>query len=143
VSTADPFPADQNRIIKALERRIEALEAQVRQRPGAPVTKATAPFTIPGAAPSTPASGVQIGVSGGKIVFQHADGSTETIPELNLNLPGAAPTYPASFSSPATVSGTVQDTHYNLLRSDIVNQLFNPLRDLIEKGRASGLWLSS
>lgn len=57
-----------------------------------------------------------------------------------LTVPGVRPTYPASFDSPATVTGTVQPEHYNLLRADVVTQLFTPLRELINSGDNIGLW---
>lgn len=125
--------------VSRLRAEINELKALVRQRSA--LTTASEGWrmkdmSIPNVGPGE----IQIGSNGGEL-FVATDSGVKRIPDLAL--PGAAPTYPASFSSPATVSGTVQDTHYNLLRSDIVNQLFNPLRDLIEKGRASGLWLSS
>lgn len=57
-----------------------------------------------------------------------------------ITVPVARPTYPASFSSPATVSGTVQDVHYNQLRKDVVDQVFTPLRTVILAGDSIGLW---
>lgn len=57
-----------------------------------------------------------------------------------ITVPVARPTYPASFSSPATVSGTVLPEHYNSLRADIVAQTFTPLRTVILAGDSIGLW---
>lgn len=135
----DKFSGNLADEVAQLRAELNELKALVRQRPA--LTTASqgwkmTDMTIPSVGPGE----IQIGSNGGDL-FVATDSGTKRIPDLNT--PGAAPTYPASFSSPATVSGTVQDTHYNLLRADVVNQLFNPLRDLIEKGRTSGLWLSS
>jgi hypothetical protein len=133
----DVYPGDAAARIRQLEKDVEELKALLRQRPA--TTSASlgwrmANMSIPSVGPGE----IQIGSNDGELYVQTESG-TKRLPSL----PGAAPDYPGSFSSPATVSGTVQDTHYNLLRSDVVNQLFNPLRDLIEKGRVtggSGLW---
>ncbi|MBF8194395.1 hypothetical protein ITP53_53815 [Nonomuraea sp. K274] len=80
--------------------------------------------------------------------LQKLETAVRTKPALNLpdipvlDVPGVAPTYPGSFSSPATVSGTVEPVHYNALRADIVAQLHGPLREVIQSGRGSGLWRS-
>lgn len=135
----DKFSGNLADEVAQLRAELNELKALVRQRPA--LTSASqgwrmSDMSIPSVGPGE----IQIGSNAGELFVQTENG-TQRLPTLNV--PGAAPTYPSSFSSPATVSGTVQDTHYNLLRADVVNQLFGPLRDLIEKGRASGLWSSS
>lgn len=48
--------------------------------------------------------------------------------------------WPGSFTSPATVSGTVPDTAYNALRADIVSELHTTVRALLNAGYAAGWW---
>lgn len=135
----DKFSGNLADEVAKLRAEVNELRALLRQRQ--PLTTASQGWRMTDMSiPSVGPGEVQIGSSGGDLFVATSSG-VKRIPDLDV--PGAAPTFPASFSSPATVSGTVQDTHYNLLRADIVNQLFEPLRDLIIKGRASGLWLSS
>jgi hypothetical protein len=137
----DLFPGNFVETVEDLRRRVEELEALLNARK--PLTSASqgwrmANMTIP----SVSAGEIHVGSNDDALFVQTSSGTTR-LPAV----PGAAPTYPGSFSSPATVSGTVQDTHYNQLRADVVAHLHGPLRDLIEKGRTtgggSGLWLPS
>lgn len=55
----DQFPAEQGRDIRALERRIEALEKLVREVRGVPVTQASTAFFLPNVSvPPTPTGGI-------------------------------------------------------------------------------------
>jgi hypothetical protein len=133
----DLFPGNFVETVEDLRRRVEELEALLTARK--PLTSASQGWRLPDMTVPTVGPGeIHFGSNGGEPFFQTESG-TKRLPTL----PGAAPAYPGSFSSPATVSGTVQDTHYNQLRADVVTHLHGPLRDLIEKGRVtggSGLW---
>lgn len=122
--------------IRQLTARVALLEAQLKQRPA--LTAASQGWRMTEMAIPTVDDGeIHIGANDGELFVTTSSGTKR----LNqVNVPGVRPTYPASFSSPATVSGTVQDTHYNALRADVVNQLFNPLRELINSGDDIGLW---
>ncbi|MEV0619610.1 hypothetical protein AB0I81_40270 [Nonomuraea sp. NPDC050404] len=143
MSGFDATGATQIKIIQALENRIAALESQVRTRLGAPVTRTSGALFIPNVSePSPQSGGVKVyAVSGGLRVIE-PDG---TVHEVGGGVQPAedAPTYPASFTSPATIGGTPTASNYNDLRADVVNQLFNPLRGLIQIGRDAGFWPSS
>lgn len=79
--TFDQYGATDVRIIKALERRIEALEAQVRQVPGAPVTQASGPLFLPNSSePATPTGGVKMYAVGGSFRVIEDDGTVRQIP---------------------------------------------------------------
>jgi hypothetical protein len=80
VSLIDPYPVDQNRIIQALERRVAALEAQIRNRPGAPVTEASGPLFLPNSSPSTPAGGCKVYAVGGDFRVINSNGVVRQIP---------------------------------------------------------------
>jgi len=122
--------------IRQLERDVEELKTLLRQRP--PLTAASQGWRMSDMAiPSVGPGEVQIGSNGGEL-FVATESGTKRLNQLDV--PGATPAYPSSFSSPATVTGTVQDTHYNLLRADVVAQLHTPLRDVINKGASIGLW---
>ncbi|MFB4276031.1 hypothetical protein ACBJ59_12105 [Nonomuraea sp. MTCD27] len=66
MSQLDQFPDNQNRIVRDLERRIEQLEAQVKNRPGAAVSRASGSFFLPDGAVSGQAGGMTMGGSGGQ-----------------------------------------------------------------------------
>ena len=138
----DVFPSDPMQRIRQLERDVEELKALLKQRQ--PLTTASQGWKMTDMSIPTVGPGeIQIGSNAGEL-FVATENGTQRLPTLNV--PGAAPDYPGSFTSPATVSGTVLDVHYNALRADVVAQLHGPLRDLIEKGRTttgSGLWLPS
>lgn len=132
----DRYPDDLFAVIRELTSRVEQLEAQLRQR--APLTTASQGWRMTDMAiPSVGPGEIQIGSNGGELFVATSSG-TQRLQQLNV--PVTTPTYPASFSSPATVSGTVQDTHYNLLRADVVNQTFTPLREVINRLATAGLW---
>ena len=138
----DKFSGNLADEVAALRAEVAELKAIIRARPA--LTTASQGWRMTDMdIPSVAAGEIQIGSNDGDLFVATADG-TKRIPTLNI--PGAAPDYPGSFTSPATVSGTVLDVHYNALRADVVAQLHGPLRDLIEKGRTttgSGLWLPS
>lgn len=132
----DVFPSDPMQRIRQLERDVEELKALLKQRQ--PLTTASQGWRMTDMSiPSVGSGEIQIGSNGGELFVATASGTQR----LNqLNVPVTTPTYPASFSSPATVSGTVLDTHYNLLRADVVNQLFNILREVINRLATAGVW---
>lgn len=130
---------------RALERRVNDLFTSIQNRSGTVV--ASQGWLLRAMSdPATPPTGdVYIYASGGRLWARSTLGDVplEPIPDIPPPFTGTStPQYPLSFSSPATVTGTVQDTHYNLLRADIVNQLFLPLRDVINKGATTSppLW---
>ncbi|MEU6725456.1 hypothetical protein ABZ917_17250 [Nonomuraea wenchangensis] len=133
----DKFPGDLADEVARLRAEVNELRALVRQR--APLTTASQGWRMTDMAiPSVGPGEVRIGSNNGEFFVQTESGTQR----LNqLNVPVTTPTYPASFSSPATVSGTVQDTHYNLLRADVVNQTFTPLREVINRLATAGIWL--
>ncbi|MGS2641668.1 hypothetical protein [Streptosporangium sp. G12] len=90
MSVLDPFPVDQNRIIKSLERRIEALEALVRTQAGAPVTKASGAFFLPNSGtPDTPVGGALVYASSGDFRVRTSGGVIKQMPGIGVSVPNA------------------------------------------------------
>lgn len=132
----DKFSGNLADEVSRLRAEVNELRALVRQRQ--PLTQASqgwrmSDMSIPSVGPGE----IQIGSNNGEL-FVATESGTQRLNQLEV--PGTTPTYPASFSSPATVSGTVQDTHYNLLRADVVAQTFTPLREVINSLAAVGIW---
>lgn len=133
----DKYPSDLLAEIRQLRAEVAALQAEVKRRPA--LTTASQGWRMKDQSIPAVAEGeIHIGSNNGELFIATASG-TQRLQQLNA--PVGRPTYPASFSSPATVTGTVQPEHYNLLRADVVNQLFNPLREVITAGDAIGLWI--
>ncbi|SET47906.1 hypothetical protein [Nonomuraea wenchangensis] len=132
----DKFPGDLADEVARLRAEVNELRALVRQR--APLTTASQGWRMADMAiPSVGPGEIQIGSNGGELFVATSSGTQR----LNqLNVPVATPPYPASFTSPATIGGTPTAQNYNDLRADVVNQLFTPLRDVINKGATIGLW---
>ena len=129
---SDPFPVDQNRIIKDLERRIEALEAQVRARPGTPITQASGPFYIPNSStPDTPTGGVRLYAAGGGFRVIEDDG---TVREIGDPFTPASNVIVDSITAP-TAPGTYNSTWGQQIRNDLVS-VNNGLVELIVNMRA-------
>ncbi|MGA4989856.1 hypothetical protein [Nonomuraea bangladeshensis] len=132
----DRYPDDLFAVIRELTARVEQLEAQLRQR--APLTTASQGWKMTDMAiPSVGPGEIQIGSNGGEL-FVATESGTKRLNQLNV--PVATPPYPASFTSPATIGSAPTAQNYNDLRADVVNQLFTPLRDVINKGASIGLW---
>jgi hypothetical protein len=130
----DKFSGDLADEVARLRAEVKELRELVRSRPA--TTSASlgwrmANMSIPSVGPGE----IQIGSNDGELFVQTESG-TKRLPPL----PGAAPTYPGSFTSPATIGGTPTAQNYNELRADVVNQLFNPLREVINRGDDIGLW---
>lgn len=134
----DKFSGNLADEVAALRAEVAELRAIVRSRPA--LTTASSGWRLKDQdIPDVSGDEVHIGSNDGELFVATSSG----VQRLNqLNAPVSRPTYPASFSSPATVSGTVLPEHYNLLRADVVNQLFNPLREVINRGDDIGLWNS-
>ncbi|MGW4411150.1 hypothetical protein ACWEJ6_44465, partial [Nonomuraea sp. NPDC004702] len=75
----DPLPTDVGRLIRELEKRVEALEAKSGTRP--PITEASAGWTMRGmAAPDTsgmPATDGRIYIKGGRLTFRPGGNGSE------------------------------------------------------------------
>jgi hypothetical protein len=100
MSGFDAYGSTEVRIIAALERRIEDLEAQVRNRPGAPVTQASGPLFLPNSAtPDVPSGGVKVYAAGGDLRVIDSGGTVKQIPD-----PGAPVDTPTSYLSNAPAS---------------------------------------
>lgn len=100
MSTFDQYGATDVRIIKALERRLEALEQQVRNVPGTPVTQASGPLFLPNSGtPATPTGGAKVYAAGGELRVIESNGTVKTIPDV-----GAAVANPDEFLSNAPAS---------------------------------------
>lgn len=80
----DQYGSTEVRIIKELERRIAALEQQVRARPGAPVLQASGPLFIPNSSPDVPVGGVRLYAAGGQLRIIQSDGNVVTIPAAHV-----------------------------------------------------------
>ncbi|MBB4700074.1 hypothetical protein [Sphaerisporangium siamense] len=90
----NPYPADQNEILRDLQRQINALAAEVKRVTGVPVTKASAPFLVPSAsAPAAPSSGAYLYVSGGEVYVRSTSRHYSTLPP---EVPQAAEVAPAA-----------------------------------------------
>ena len=126
MSLLDPFPGNQSRIIRELERRMEALEAQARTRPGMEVGRASGPFLIPSTAtPPAPVSGGYLYFSGGTLRQRTPSG------DRPVGGHGAAVPNPDSIDAPILSSGaSVVGSDYNTLRGDVVD-LRSDLLDLL------------
>lgn len=136
---ADQMPGSDSRIMRDLERRIEVLEAQVRQVRGVPVTQASTAFFVPDSSPSTPSGGVYLYASGGTFRWRSSSGADYS---------GIPPTVPkAGFVSdpnPLTAGsapGSYSSSHSAALRADI-DQVRTKLIALRTALVASGLMWS-
>lgn len=140
---ADQFPSDLPRQVRELQRQVDELYATVKRHPAVPITRSTGSngFTVVGA-PATPSSGVTIGVSGGQIVFRHANGTTQTIPDIPFTQAAAVPDVPV-FQSPSNPAQTVQALHaaYQALRDDCQSGIRNNLIQLKTSLRNAGILL--
>jgi len=116
---ADQFPSDLPRQVRDLQRKVDELMATVKRHPAVPITRSTGNngFIIVGA-PTTPSSGVSIGVSGGKIAFRHSNGTVETI--QSFTPAGPIPDVPV-LESPSNPQQNIQALHaaYQALRTDL------------------------
>ncbi|MBG0830502.1 hypothetical protein HS041_22330 [Planomonospora sp. ID67723] len=115
----DQFPAEESRIIRELQRRIERLETLVGQVKGTPVTQTSGPLFIPDGTPSTPSGGAYLFSEGGVFKWRSSGGTTYS---------GIPPTVPkASFvSDPNPISaggapGAYSSAHSEALRTDITH----------------------
>lgn len=127
----DPFPVDQNRIIKSLEKRIEALEALIRQKDGAPVTKASGSFFLPNSGtPATPVGGAEIYGSGGEFRVITSAGVIKQMPGIGVSV--ATPAFPLTNATPTYVQGQVQTI------VDTVNNDHTALLALLASLRGAG-----
>ena len=137
----DQFPADIARQVRDLQRKVDELMATVKRHPAVPITRSTGNngFIVTGA-PTTPSSGVSIGVSGGKIAFRHSNGTVETIPTFTPAQP--VPDVPV-FQSPSNPAQTVQALHaaYQALRDDCQSGLRQNLIQLKTSLRDAGILL--
>jgi hypothetical protein len=80
LSLLDPFPGNDKRIIRELERRIEALEAQARNRPAMEVGRTSGVLFLPNSAPFTnPAGGAYLYASGGSLRWRSSSGTDRPI----------------------------------------------------------------
>ncbi|MFD0883560.1 hypothetical protein ACFQ08_03165 [Streptosporangium algeriense] len=107
----DQFPAEQGRDIRALERRIEALEALVREVKGVPVRRASGPFFLPNASsPTTPSGGV---------VFYSSGGSARWIDSFGMDRSLIPPPFPkgSSVSDPPPMTAFSAPASYNPIHS--------------------------
>ncbi|MGA5764467.1 hypothetical protein [Nonomuraea bangladeshensis] len=126
---------DQIDIIKRLERRIEALEAQVRERPGAPVTKASTAFTIPSASAGSPDDGATLYYDGANLRYVDDAGRDKAVggskaPFVSA-LSGSVDAAPASYTSgwggQVTSSINVMAPKINsIINALIIGELMNP-----------------
>ncbi|MGI5274902.1 hypothetical protein ACQEUU_37615 [Nonomuraea sp. CA-218870] len=122
--------------VAKLRAEVNELRALVRQRQ--PLTTASQGWKMTDMAiPSVGPGEIQIGSNGGEL-FVATESGTQRLNQLNV--PVATPPYPASFNSPATIGSNPTAQNYNDLRADVVNQLFNPLRDVINKLATAGVW---
>lgn len=127
-------------MLRDLIKRVEKIEAALRSGPGMQIGKASGSFNIPSTGyPGVPSSGAELYVSGSSLRVVDSSGTDR--PVGGSVTPGDTPQYPTSFSSPATVTGTVTDTVYNALRADCA-MLQVCLRDVINEAAATGLWPS-
>jgi hypothetical protein len=132
----DKFPGDLTDEVARLRAEVAELKALLKTRPA--LTTASQGWRMTDMTiPSVGAGEIHIGSNDGEFYVRTAD---ETKRLNQLNVPVTTPTYPASFSSPATVSGTVLPEHYNLLRADVVAQTFNILREVINRLATVGVW---
>lgn len=129
----DKFPAEQQRILRDLEKRIARLEEIARTIAPIPITRASGNFDIPEGSPSAPESGVRLGASSGRLVVRGAGSSSMTLPLNNVS-------NPPNFSSPSVQSGEfASGAAYTALRADCA-ALHDSLRDLMNEMRGKG-WL--
>lgn len=122
-------------MVRGLQDQVEELRTIALRNPAVPITRSTGTtgFTVVGS-PSTPATGVTIGVSGGQVAFRHADGSLEVIP---------APFTPATgVTAPDTYGGGTAPASYSQswaqALTDAVAEINQVLRQLINNLRATG-----
>lgn len=110
----DPFPDEQNRIVLDLERRIEALEAAVKSRPAAAVTRASGPFFLPDATVTLQSGGLTIGAAGGQFQVVDQIGNRVSIPVGYV----------------ATITATNAGATYDSAAQILINTLKTAVNDL-------------
>jgi hypothetical protein len=103
----DPYGATDIRVIKELERRITALEEQVRNVPGAPVTQASGPFFLPDTgAPATPSGGAILYASSGAAYAIDAGGNVRALSASGSAVPD--PAYNLTNATSGYIQGQAQ-----------------------------------
>lgn len=112
---ADEFPGSDSRIVRDLERRIEALEAQVRQVRGVPVTRTSGPLYIPNGSPSTPSGGFVLYSSGGEGRWVSSSGVDKP---LTPAVPKAAWVSDPNPMGAGSAPGSYNQTYVQNLRND-------------------------
>lgn len=134
-----PQPEDFADRIRKLEQDVRDLKSSITNRGG--LTTASAGWIIPNqGSPGAPGDGGHLTASGDEPLWTEASGASYSLVPTPPPSPASAPNWPDSFSSPATVTGTVTDTVYNLLRADCAG-LHDDLRSVILRGVAFGAWL--
>ncbi|MFI7532566.1 hypothetical protein [Streptosporangium sp. NPDC049376] len=100
----DPYPLDQTRIIKDLERRVEQLEALLRRTTGTPVTQASSEFFIPDSpsTPDVPTGGIVLYSSSGAAWWRSGTGTTR---------PLTPPQIPATSNPAAFIVGSAPSSY--------------------------------
>jgi hypothetical protein len=138
-----PYPRGLEDRLEALERKVDQLFASIQNRQ--PVTTASAGWIIPNndGDSSLIDSGGHLGASADEPVWTEANGSTYSLKPSPSFSGTSTPQYPTSFTSPATVIGTVPDTAYNALRADAA-MLQVCIRSIINNGATTSpaLWPS-
>lgn len=135
-----PQPEDVMDRLRALEQAVKDLRASITNQGG--YTTASAGLIIPNQGfPPAPASGGRLTASSDEPIWTEASGSTYSLVPSPPFTGTSTPQYPTSFSSPATVTGTVTDTVYNALRADCA-MLQVCIRSIINNGAATSprLW---
>ncbi|MGW4469657.1 hypothetical protein ACWENQ_08290 [Nonomuraea sp. NPDC004354] len=135
----DPFGGtgvrDPNRILQELSQRVAALEAQVREARGVPITRASSGFQIPESAGSTPASGVYLYASGSEFRWRGSDGSDYSAipPDVPSGVAVSDPILVVG-NAPGSYDSTFADT-----QSAAINEKHNKLIALLDSLRGAGL----
>lgn len=140
---ADVFPADQARIIRDLQDKVDQALTIAKTIPAIPITKASGPFVIPPGSPSPPQSGhVVLYAADGTLRVMNSSGQTFDLrpPEIPF-VQGPAVDAPPVFNSPSNPQQTVQALHaaYQALRDDCQSGLRATLIALIQALRLSGI----